>query len=90
MTGLPNSVEPHSHSRALTETPSPPTFHKNPSSRPGVWGRLVMESGALTFAWEKDDADISLAKGDTVVIPPETRHRVILNGPVSFFVEFYR
>ena len=90
MTGLPNSVEKYSQSRAFTETTTPPNFQKNHSTRPGVWGRLVMESGAFTFAWEKDDADISLAKGDTVVIPQETPHRVILNGPVSFFVEFYR
>ncbi len=87
---LPDTVEKYSQSRPFTETTTPPNFQKYHSTRPGVWGKLVLESGAMTFAWEDNDAHLSLGEGDTVVIPPEMPHRVILDGPVSFIVEFYR
>lgn len=90
MTALPDTVEKYSQSRAFTETTTPLNFQKHHATRPGVWGKLVVESGAMGFEWEADAALSALTAGDTVVIPPETPHRVILQGPVSFFVEFYR
>lgn len=90
MTALPDTVEKYSQSRAFTETTTPANFQKHHATRPGVWGKLVMESGSMAFEWETNAGLSALAAGDTVVIPPETPHRVILQGPVSFFVEFYR
>lgn len=90
MNALPDTVEKYSQSRAFTETTTPANFQKHHATRPGVWGRLVVESGAIEFEWQADARRSALTKGDTVVIPPETPHRVILGGPVSFFVEFYR
>ncbi len=90
MSRLPETVEEYSRSRAFAETTTPANFQKHHATRPGVWGRLVMESGAMAFEWEADAQRLALNAGDTVVIPPETPHRVILGGPVSFFVEFYR
>ena len=89
MTALPDTVAKYSQSRVFTETTTPTNFQNNHATRPGVWGKLIVESGAVTFAWEGGDS-LSLSTGDTVVIPPEVRHRVILTGKVSFFVEFYR
>lgn len=89
MISLPATVEKYSQSRRFTETTTPPNFQKNHATRPGVWGRLVVESGEMAFAWADGDSQ-SLVEGDTVVIPPEIPHRVILSGDVSFFVEFYR
>ena len=89
MMDLPETVEKYSQSRLFTEDTTPPNFQKDHATRPGVWGRLVMESGALIFAWA-DGEMAPLAKGDVMVIPPEVRHRVVLEGPVRFFVEFYR
>ena len=90
MAELPAGVAKYSQSRLFTETTTPPNFQKHHSTRPGVWGRLVMESGALTFEWAAGGAPLTLAAGETVVIPPETPHRVALIGPVAFLVEFYR
>jgi tellurite resistance-related uncharacterized protein len=55
----------------------------------GVWGRLVVTSGALWFAFD-DDAERRLAEGATVVIPPARVHHVRVEGPVRFHVEFHR
>lgn len=90
MANLPDSVAKYSQSRVFTETTTPANFQKHHTTRPGVWGRLVLESGSLTFVWATTDKPLNLSAGDTVIIPPETPHRVTLSGPVAFLVEFYR
>lgn len=68
----------------------------------GVWGRLVVASGSVRFTFEEEhegpDEQRSgdpasarrLVAGEHQVIPPDRPHRVILDGPVSFAVEFHR
>ena len=88
---LPDTVSQYAKSRAFTETTTPPNFLKHHATRPGVWGRLVVASGALSFDWAEGDAPtVNLKEGETVVIPPEVAHRVQITGPVEFVVEFYR
>lgn len=55
----------------------------------GVWGRLLVRSGALRFGFG-DDAEFGVTEGGSVVIPPEQVHHVALVGPVRFVVEFHR
>lgn len=66
-------------------------FHRVAS---GVWGRLVVVSGAIGFQFEDDDVDSDLirtiAAGESQVIPPERPHRVVPIGAVRFVVEFHR
>ena len=89
MTALPASVEKYSQSRLFTETTTPPNFQRNHATRSGVWGKLMVETGGMDFAWA-EGGEWALTEGDSVTIPPETPHRVTLTGPVSFYVEFYR
>ena len=57
----------------------------------GVWGRLVVRSGAIGFQFEDDDTAVfTIVAGDTQVIPPERPHRVVPIGAVRFVVEFHR
>lgn len=57
----------------------------------GVWGRLVVESGSLSFVFEDElTTERTLHAGDQQVIPPTTPHHVVLDGPVRFAVEFHR
>ena len=57
----------------------------------GVWGRLVVRSGSLRFVFEDDSgAPIDVGPGGMVVIPPGRPHRVVLDGPARFVVEFHR
>lgn len=55
----------------------------------GVWGRLVVRSGALRFAFG-DAEEFDVGAGDTVVIPPDRVHHVSVDGAVRFVVEFHR
>ena len=57
----------------------------------GVWARLVVHTGAVTFVFD-DEADhpIAVSSGESVVIPPARQHHVELDGPATFAVEFHR
>lgn len=64
----------------------------------GVWGRLVVVSGQLDFVFD-DAARAALRNqserrtvraGDVQVIPPGEPHRVEVDGPVEFHIEFHR
>jgi ferredoxin len=56
-----------------------------------VFGRVVVLEGRLRFVWEEPGADepLDLVAGDSVVIPPDTRHRVEPGSSCRFAVEFY-
>jgi tellurite resistance-related uncharacterized protein len=57
----------------------------------GVWGRLVVHTGSLTFVFEdRMNEPLTIAAGDSVVIPPARLHHVELDGPVTFALEFHR
>ncbi len=57
----------------------------------GVWGRLVVHTGTLTFVFEdRADQPLRVSAGETVIIPPARLHHVEFDGPVTFAIEFHR
>ena len=56
----------------------------------GVWGRLVVRQGRLGFRFEDDEEVLRVAAPGMVVIPPQRPHRLVLDEPVRFVVEFYQ
>lgn len=57
----------------------------------GVWGRLVVHTGTVTFVFEDEpDRPVTVVAGDEVVIPPARPHHVELPEPATFAVEFHR
>jgi tellurite resistance-related uncharacterized protein len=57
----------------------------------GVWGRLVVHTGTVTFVFDDEpDRPISVGAGDTVAIPPGRPHHLELDQPATFAVEFHR
>ena len=58
---------------------------------PEVWGRLVIHDGTAAFLFEDRPDDFHrLHQGDSIVIPPQRRHRIVIDGAVRLAVEFYR
>ena len=57
----------------------------------GVWGRLVVHTGRVSFVFE-DQAEhpIGVGPGEHVVIPPSRPHHLELGESATFAVEFYR
>jgi tellurite resistance-related uncharacterized protein len=57
----------------------------------GVWARLIVHSGALGFTFDDvPDEALTVAAGDSVVIPPACSHHIAFDGPVTFAIAFYR
>jgi tellurite resistance-related uncharacterized protein len=57
----------------------------------GVWGRLVVHTGSVTFVFDDEpDRPVTVSSGDVVAIPPSRQHHVELTGPATFAVEFHR
>lgn len=57
----------------------------------GVWGRLVVHTGTVTFVFDDEPAHpITVAAGGSVDIPPARQHHLELDRPATFAVEFHR
>jgi tellurite resistance-related uncharacterized protein len=57
----------------------------------GVWGRLVVHAGTVTFVFEDHpDRPIVAGPGVRIVIPPGRPHHVELGESTAFAVEFHR
>lgn len=55
---------------------------------PGVWGRVLVRSGSIDFAFE-DSPRRHLEAGDSQVIPPQRVHQLTVTGSVTLVVEFH-
>jgi len=88
---LPDGVEFVRSTAEFDETSTPPGLLASHRIAAGVWGRLVVVSGALAFEFEDgcEERRVVVA-GDHQIIPPQRLHRVELLGAVEFRVEFYR
>lgn len=56
----------------------------------GVWGRLRVLEGSVTFVAEEPEESRVLHPGDAQVIEPELRHHVEPGAGARFVVEFHR
>ncbi|WP_420403245.1 DUF1971 domain-containing protein [Nisaea sp.] len=88
---LPAGARHYSSSPHFTEITTPAKLTELHRTKPGVWGRLVVDQGTLIFV-EPDPwgTEQRVGAGETVIIVPERPHRVALDGPVRFLIEFYR
>ena len=57
----------------------------------GVWARLIVHTGSVTFVFEdQPDQQIIVNAGEHVAIPPARLHHLELEQPSTFAVAFYR
>ncbi|MBT8249220.1 MAG: DUF1971 domain-containing protein [Acidimicrobiia bacterium] len=88
---LPDGLELTRTTAAFSSETVPKGLLRGHQVAPGVWGNIVVREGSLGFAFEDDLETVrSLTVDDTQAIPPQLPHRVILTGPATFVVEFYR
>ena len=91
MKKLPGHVEKYSSSPVFTEASVPKNLLSAHATKQGVWGKLIVRRGALTYTILGDrDESTRLESGDAGVIEPTVRHFVTPEGEVEFFVEFYK
>lgn len=89
MTRLPEGLRKHGETRTFDETSVPAKLLDLHDTKPGVWGRLVVEQGALDYIVPGPPETCErISAGEFGVIEPTVVHRVGLCGPVRFRVEF--
>lgn len=87
----PEGFELHRTSRVFTHDDVPDALRSDHRTRAGVWGKLRVLEGALQLDFQSAlGVSDELSPGVDGVIPPEVPHRVVLDGPVRFVVEFHR
>lgn len=89
---LPPGLVLQRTTEAFTTTTVPAGLRRAHRVARGVWGRLRVTEGRLRFVWEEPGAEdpLDLVDGDSVVIPPDTLHRVEPGPSCRFVVEFHR
>lgn len=86
---LPVSVVKYSESPLFDQDTVPDALLRDHNTKAGVWGRIVVTEGALTYLREGRPAQI-VSPDKPALIYPEEPHSVQPKGAVKFKVEFYR
>jgi len=88
---FPTDVEPYQRTAEFTETTIPAGLLREHSTRGGVWGRICVLEGKLSYEILGPVAETQvLSPGTDGMIEPEMLHQVRPLGSVRFFVEFLR
>jgi tellurite resistance-related uncharacterized protein len=88
---LPEGLQLARTTDVFTPETVPPGLLRAHRVADGVWGRLVVHSGTVTFVFEdQPHQPIVAGSGDRIVIPPGRFHHVELSDTASFAVEFHR
>jgi len=88
-TDIPENAVKYSESPVFTEVSIPDSLQRDHSTKPSVWGQIVVSSGALIYT-RCNKPSQTIAAGETAIIHPEEPHNVAPKGAVNFKVEFYR
>ncbi len=87
---LPANVKPYKKTPVFTEQSVPAGLLKDHATRPDVWGVINVLAGELRYEIPSLSECHILEEGTSGVIEPQRPHFVTPQGPVRFFVEFYR
>lgn len=91
MKSLPGDVRAYRRTPEFTAETVPKGLLRRHTTKPGVWGRIVVLEGALGYRiLEPEPSAVELVPGRDGVVEPTVAHEVVLRGPVRFFVEFLR
>ena len=88
---MPAGYVAYQRTRELDQDSIPNGLRKDHSTKAGIWGLIHVLAGRLRYIVESPLASEHLLDhARHGVIVPEVLHRVIPDGDVRFFVEFYR
>jgi tellurite resistance-related uncharacterized protein len=91
---IPPEAVAYARTATFTEATVPAALLKSHDTKPGVWGRIFVERGELVYRVtdpRRAPSEAMLRSGGPPgIVEPTILHEVQPNGPVSFYVEFYR
>ncbi len=89
MKELPSGLAVYKTTPVFTEKTVPDGLLTDHITKPGVWGRIVVEDGTLLYEVPAEGSYV-LTPEEPGVVAPTVPHRVTPLGKVTFFVEFLR
>lgn len=87
---LPVGLTAYKRTPIFSEKTVPKGLLNNHNTKAGVWGQIHVESGTLKYAIPSKNMNHILTPGIIGTVAPEERHHIEPDGPVQFFVEFWR
>lgn len=91
MKTLPNDVVAYQRTPEFTEQSVPAGLLHSHTTKAGVWGKIVVVEGMLTYRiLEPAVEELLLSPELHGVVEPTIKHEVAPQGGVRFYVEFYR
>ena len=88
--GLPAGLVAYRRTPVFGQDTIPTGLRREHRTAPGVWGLIVVIEGRLRFRALHPPNETILEPGSPIAVAPEQPHEVDPDGPVRFFVEFYR
>ncbi|MCB9672582.1 MAG: 5-formyltetrahydrofolate cyclo-ligase [Alphaproteobacteria bacterium] len=85
---LPVDAVAYDRTRTFDATTLPAGLLRDHTTKAGVWGRIVVEEGAVLYVL--GDTVQRLVPGVPGIVPPTVPHALRLDGPVRLHVEFLR
>ena len=86
MAELPGGLCSYKRTATFTEATVPRGLLADHRTKQGVWGRIVVEAGTLTYVCER--GTFTLTPALEGVVEPERPHHVVVAEPVRFHVVF--
>ncbi len=92
VSALPESARKYAETKVFTDATVPQALLDRHETKPGVWGRIVVLGGCLTYIRNPGPSEQveRLGSGNFGIIRPAEPHRVAPDGAVRFKVEFLR
>lgn len=87
---LPDDAVVYKRTADFTDATIPAALRADHTTKPGVWGRIVVSEGRLRYVVDPLRRALELGPDAPGVVLPEVPHRVEPLGPVRFHVEFLR
>lgn len=86
----PEGATEYRRTASFSEATIPSGLLREHRTKPGVWARIVVESGQLEYTLESPPRTFVLTTDHVGIAPPEELHHVAAAGPVRFHVQFLR
>ncbi len=86
---FPDGFEPYRRTPTFDQDTVPAGLLRDHATRAGVWGRIVVEAGALRYHVDPLGTVMDLGPDTPGTVVPQVPHRVEPLGPVRFHLRFY-
>ena len=90
LSGLPAGLVAYRRTPIFDQDTIPASLRREHRTAAGVWGLITVLEGRLRFRTLRPARETVLALGTPMAVAPQQPHEVDPDGPVRFFVEFYR